>query len=185
LPWAQDAVRRIARSGAVHRLHARFASNRIGDVCVVAIRGNYRIRGDVSAFVGCRITHSATTKAIATRRRQRQAFVVTQLDLTRSACGRRVEVLYVKLKITAGPIKAKQAAYVDLATIIAGPAISIEETILLDQVFVVSGDSGREASFIIVERPCAFRIVAIGAPIAVVIDAIGALRRSRNAIGWR
>lgn len=64
-------------------------------------------------------------------------------------------------------------------------AVAIEETILLCGIHVVSMDPGGKAPFIIVERTRALRIEAVGPAVAVVIFAVGALRRARYAIGRR
>ena len=80
--------------------------------------------------------------------------------------------------------RAQQATDVNVA-ILSCTAIAVEETVLVDGVLIVAWNPGCEATFIIVERTGAFWIVAVGAAVAVVVLAVGALRGAWNAVGRR
>lgn len=180
MPWAQDAVIRAARTGAFGHLHARFAFVRIKDGGIGATGKQRRIGKNVSTLVGGRIAHRAAAKTVATCRNQRLARFYARLGLRRFAL---VWIELFRADRTARFVsRAQQATDVNVA-VLPCTAIAVEETVLVDGVLIVAWNPGREATFIIVERTGAFRIVAVGAAVAVVVLAVSALRGAWNAIG--
>src|SRR5207248_753944 len=68
------------------------------------------------------------------------------------------------------------ALQLPLATVVTHPGIAVEEAILLAGVDVVAWDPGGERALVVVQRPDALRVVVVDLAVAVVVDAIAALR---------
>ncbi len=154
--------------------------------CVVkrrigAVRRRQWIRSDIDAT--CGIADSATAKTITARRRERCTICDALLRQRQAAIGRIVAIGTKRTRCTVR--RAKNTAHMNRAAIIAGTAVAVEETVLIDGVDVVSGDACAKRAFAIVERTGALNIRTVDATIAVIVDAVATLGGTRHATGWR
>src|SRR5262249_1555049 len=154
LAGAQDAGLAAAVGVAARGdLHAGLALGGIGQRGTGAVRRGVGVGLDGVAPGG--VADLAAAEAVAAGRRQLAADVDAQLRQRLGADGRRAVGRVVLVRADRAHRdggRAEQAADVDVAAVVAGAAIAVEEAVLVDGVDVVAGDAGLERGLVVVER---------------------------------
>jgi len=138
--------------------------------------GNVRINEDIETTGA--IADAATAEAVAAHRSESAAGIFTLLRLL-AVIG--IVLLWLEIVWAARLVaRRKQATYVDVTTVIPGPAVAVEKAILLDCINIIAGNSGGEGALVVVRGSRALGIGTVNEAIAIVVDAIATFRAGSN-----